>query len=57
VVKNKNTKRLQNLEMMKNASKRLPIAQEQWEEDAKNNHIEVTEDNVADVVNDEWHSM
>jgi ATP-dependent Clp protease ATP-binding subunit ClpC len=32
-----------------NASKRF-IAQEQWEEDAKNNRIEVTEDNVADVV-------
>jgi ATP-dependent Clp protease ATP-binding subunit ClpC len=33
-----------------NASKKLAIAQEQWEEDAKNNRIEVTEDNVADVV-------
>jgi ATP-dependent Clp protease ATP-binding subunit ClpA len=28
----------------------LAIAQEQWEEDAENNRIEVTEDNVADVV-------
>jgi ATP-dependent Clp protease ATP-binding subunit ClpC len=37
--------------MMRNASKKkLAIAQEQWEEDAKNNRIEVTEDNVADVV-------
>jgi hypothetical protein len=34
VKKTKNTRRLQNLEMMKNASKRLAIA-EQWEEDAK----------------------
>jgi hypothetical protein len=24
------------------------------EEDAKNNRIEVTEDNVADVVSDDW---
>jgi ATP-dependent Clp protease ATP-binding subunit ClpC len=39
-----------NLEMMRNARKELAIAQEQWEEDAKNNRIEVTEDNVADVV-------
>jgi ATP-dependent Clp protease ATP-binding subunit ClpC len=35
--------------MMRNASKKLAIAQEQWEED-ENNRIEVTEDNVADVV-------
>ena len=28
----------------------LAVAQEQWEEDSKNNRIEVTEDNVADVV-------
>jgi hypothetical protein len=34
--------------MMKNASKRFGYSQ--WEEDAKNNRIEVTEDNVADVV-------
>jgi ATP-dependent Clp protease ATP-binding subunit ClpC len=41
----------QNLEMMRNASKRrISNCQEQWEEDAKNNRIEVTEDNVADVV-------
>lgn len=30
--------------------KNLAIAQEQWAEDAKNNRIVVTEDNVADVV-------
>jgi ATP-dependent Clp protease ATP-binding subunit ClpC len=30
--------------------KDLAIAQEQWEEDSKNNRIQVTEDNVADVV-------
>uniref|UniRef100_UPI004047A34C ATP-dependent Clp protease ATP-binding subunit n=1 Tax=Flavobacterium sp. TaxID=239 RepID=UPI004047A34C len=30
--------------------KDLAIAQEQWEEDAKNNRVTVTEDNVADVV-------
>jgi ATP-dependent Clp protease ATP-binding subunit ClpA len=35
--------------MMKTYWKDLAIAQEQWEEDAKNNRIEVT-DNVADVV-------
>jgi ATP-dependent Clp protease ATP-binding subunit ClpC len=29
---------------------KISNAQEQWEEDAKNNRIEVTEDNVADVV-------
>jgi hypothetical protein len=40
---------------MRNASKRISIAQEQWE-DAKNNRIEVTEDNVADVVYDDWDS-
>jgi ATP-dependent Clp protease ATP-binding subunit ClpC len=34
----------------KQIEKDLAIAQEQWEEDAKNNRIEVTEDNVADVV-------
>lgn len=34
----------------KRIEKDLSIAQEQWEEDAKNNRIEVTEDNVADVV-------
>jgi ATP-dependent Clp protease ATP-binding subunit ClpC len=34
----------------KRVEKELAIAQEQWEEDAKNNRIEVTEDNVADVV-------
>jgi ATP-dependent Clp protease ATP-binding subunit ClpC len=28
----------------------LAIAQEQWEEDSKNNRMEVSEDNVADVV-------
>jgi hypothetical protein len=42
--------------MMKTHRKELAIAQEQWEEDAKNNRIEVTEDNVADVVSDDWHS-
>jgi ATP-dependent Clp protease ATP-binding subunit ClpC len=34
----------------KRLEKDLAIAQEQWEEDAKNNRILVTEDNVADVV-------
>ena len=34
----------------KRIEKDLAIAQEQWEEDAKNNKITVTEDNVADVV-------
>ena len=34
----------------KRIEKDLAIAQEQWEEDAKNNRIAVTEDNVADVV-------
>jgi len=34
----------------KRIEKELAIAQEQWEEDSKNNRIEVTEDNVADVV-------
>ena len=34
----------------KQIEKDLAIAQEQWEEDAKNNRILVTEDNVADVV-------
>ena len=34
----------------KRIEKDLAIAQEQWEEDAKNNRIDVTEDNVADVV-------
>lgn len=34
----------------KRIEKDLAIAQEQWEEDAKSNRIEVTEDNVADVV-------
>ena len=34
----------------KRIEKDLAIAQEQWEEDAKNNRILVTEDNVADVV-------
>ncbi|HSD13952.1 MAG TPA: ATP-dependent Clp protease ATP-binding subunit [Flavobacterium sp.] len=34
----------------KRIEKDLSIAQEQWEEDAKNNRITVTEDNVADVV-------
>jgi ATP-dependent Clp protease ATP-binding subunit ClpC len=34
----------------KRFEKDLAIAQEQWEEDSKNNRIEVTEDNVADVV-------
>jgi DNA-binding sugar fermentation-stimulating protein len=46
VVKKQNTGRLQNLEMMRNASKELQ-SQEQWEEDAKT--IE-RRDNVADVV-------
>jgi ATP-dependent Clp protease ATP-binding subunit ClpC len=35
VVKSTNEE-AQNLEMMRNASKELAIAQEQWEEDAKN---------------------
>ncbi len=34
----------------KRLEKDLAIAQEQWEEDSKNNRVEVTEDNVADVV-------
>ena len=34
----------------KRIEKDLAIAQEHWEEDAKNNRILVTEDNVADVV-------
>ena len=34
----------------KKIEKELAIAQEQWEEDSKNNRVQVTEDNVADVV-------
>ena len=34
----------------KRLEKDLAIAQEQWEEDSKTNRIQVTEDNVADVV-------
>ncbi|WP_264509858.1 ATP-dependent Clp protease ATP-binding subunit [Flavobacterium sp. N1719] len=34
----------------KKLEKELAIAQEQWEEDSKNNRVQVTEDNVADVV-------
>ena len=34
----------------KRIEKDLAIAQEQWEEESKNNRIQVTEDNVADVV-------
>ncbi len=34
----------------KRIEKDLALAQEQWEEDSKNNRIQVTEDNVADVV-------
>lgn len=34
----------------KRLEKDLALAQEQWEEDAKNNRIKVSEDNVADVV-------
>ncbi|NBU80990.1 MAG: ATP-dependent Clp protease ATP-binding subunit [Flavobacteriaceae bacterium] len=34
----------------KRLEKDLSIAQEQWEEDSKSNRIQVTEDNVADVV-------
>ena len=34
----------------KRLEKDLALAQEQWEEDSKNNRIQVTEDNVADVV-------
>lgn len=34
----------------KRIEKELFIAQEQWEEESKNNRIEVTEENVADVV-------
>jgi hypothetical protein len=44
----------QNLEMMRNASKRISNCPRTMEEDAKNNRIEVTEDNVADVVSDDW---
>jgi hypothetical protein len=55
VVKTKNTKRLQNLEMMKNASKRFSNSKNNGKK-MQNNQIEVTEDNVADVFNDEWYS-
>ena len=34
----------------KRIEKELVVAQEQWEEEAKNNRVLVTEDNVADVV-------
>lgn len=34
----------------KRLEKDLAIAQEQWEEDSKNNRIQVTEENVADVI-------
>ena len=34
----------------KRLEKDLVIAQEQWEEDSKSNRIQVTEENVADVV-------
>ena len=34
----------------KRIEKDLAVAQEQWDEDSKNNRIQVTEDNVADVV-------
>jgi ATP-dependent Clp protease ATP-binding subunit ClpC len=34
----------------KRIEKDLALAQEQWEEDSKSNRIQVTEDNVADVV-------
>ncbi|KGO80732.1 Clp protease ClpC [Flavobacterium beibuense F44-8] len=34
----------------KRIEKDLAIAQEKWEEDAKNNRVTVTEDNVADVI-------
>ncbi len=34
----------------KRIEKDLAIAQEQWDDDSKNNRIQVTEDNVADVV-------
>jgi ATP-dependent Clp protease ATP-binding subunit ClpC len=34
----------------KRIEKELAVAQEQWDEDSKNNRIQVTEDNVADVV-------
>ncbi|HEX9979206.1 MAG TPA: ATP-dependent Clp protease ATP-binding subunit [Flavobacterium sp.] len=34
----------------KRLEKDLALAQEQWEEESKNNRIQVTEDNVADVV-------
>jgi ATP-dependent Clp protease ATP-binding subunit ClpC len=34
----------------KKIEKELAIAQEKWEEDSKLNRVEVTEDNVADVV-------
>ena len=34
----------------RNIEKELAIAQELWEEESRNNKIEVTEDNVADVV-------
>ncbi|MGM0635171.1 MAG: ATP-dependent Clp protease ATP-binding subunit [Bacteroidota bacterium] len=34
----------------KNIEKELQIAQEEWEKDAKENKIEVAEDNIADVI-------
>src|SRR5690606_30735368 len=34
----------------KRLEKELAVAQEQWEEESKSNRIQVTEDNVADVV-------
>jgi ATP-dependent Clp protease ATP-binding subunit ClpC len=48
LLKSKKTKRLQNLEMMRNASKELAIAKNNGKKMRKT--IEVTEDNVADVV-------
>lgn len=38
------------LSQEKEFEKSLAIAQEKWEEDSKNNRIEVTEDHVADVI-------
>jgi ATP-dependent Clp protease ATP-binding subunit ClpC len=54
VVKKQKMKRLQNLEMMRNASKRISNCPRTMGRRCENNRIEVTEDNVADVVYDDW---
>jgi ATP-dependent Clp protease ATP-binding subunit ClpC len=55
--KAKNTKRLQNLEMMRNASKKeLAIAQEQWEEDKKTIELKLQRQRCRCSFNDDWNS-